>query len=110
MMIILASGCLSMFCARVMLIAEFSYFACQPITHQGPADTHVVLPCCGAGQAQLLAIAQSIPSAFIVFLACALPVAAYARLRAGWLETWFSAAAFVLLSLELTMVRLCGVM
>ncbi len=60
-------------------------------------------PCC-TGQAQLLAIAQSIPSALIVFLVCAIPVAGYARLRSGWLEAVFSGCAFVCLSLELTMV------
>ena len=63
-----------------------------------------MLFCC-AGQAQLLAIAQSIPSALIVFVVCAIPVGAYARLRSGWSEALFSAVAFVLLSLELTMVR-----
>lgn len=57
-----------------------------------------------SGQAQLLAIAQSIPSALLVFTACAIPVGAYGVLREDWSSGLFSAAAFVLLSLELTMV------
>ncbi|KAL0026270.1 hypothetical protein WJX77_007445 [Trebouxia sp. C0004] len=61
-----------------------------------------------SGQAQLLAIAQSIPSALIVFLVCAIPVGGYARLRSGWLEAVFSGVAFVCLSLELTMLMIVG--
>ena len=57
-----------------------------------------------AGQAQLLAIAQSIPSALLVFVACAIPVGAYGVLREDLSSGLFAAAAFVLLSLELTMV------
>lgn len=57
-----------------------------------------------AGQAQLLAIAQSIPSAFIVYLVACIPVGVYAFLRSGWEEGIFSAAIFFFLSLELTMV------
>lgn len=65
------------------------------------------IPCC-AGQAQLLAIAQSIPSALLVFVACALPVGAYGVLREDLSSGLFSAASFVLLSLELTMVSLAS--
>ena len=59
---------------------------------------------CCAGQAQLLAIAQSIPSALFVFVACAIPVGAYGVLQEDLSSGLFAAAAFVLLSLELTMV------
>lgn len=56
------------------------------------------------GQSQLLAIAQSIPSALLVFVACAIPVGAYGVLREDLSSGLFAAAAFVLLSLELTLV------
>ncbi|KAL3151781.1 hypothetical protein ABBQ38_012755 [Trebouxia sp. C0009 RCD-2024] len=61
-----------------------------------------------SGQAQLLAIAQSIPSALLVFTACAIPVGAYGVLREDLSSGLFSAAAFILLSLELTMLMIIG--
>ena len=71
------------------------------ISGKTSADTYLSVY---VGQAQLLAIAQSIPSALLVFVACAIPVGAYGVLREDLSSGLFSAAAFILLSLELTMV------
>ena len=41
-------------------------------------------------------------------MACALPVGAYAWARGSWTAAWFAAVAFLLLSVELTMVITLG--
>ncbi len=57
-----------------------------------------------SSQAQLLAVAQSVVSSFLVLLVSAVPVGAYAWAHGSWTAGWFAAVAFVLLGLELTMV------